>query len=308
MVTPEPPNMVKITDCETVGDFLDHLSPRGPLFHREVSRMWLFRGHANHEDYKLVPSALRNIWPSFDTGAAPRQTNRDQIRAETKVLREFFVTADSIGFSLPEDTQFLREILDRYEHTLPCTWPPRSLLSVMALAQHHGLPTRLLDWTRHPLKAAYFAASDAAKRAGVVVLKDQVELGRLSVWAVSLWLPKRFPAFPFTIVTAPSASNPNLRAQEGVFTFTGKISADERTPDRRPLEQLFLDWCRAEKTGFQMTVFHCITLPQEKCIDLSRELAREGVTRATLFPDLYGVVAAVKETRRFLPQFPTTPG
>jgi hypothetical protein len=67
-----------------------------------------------------------------------------------------------------------------------------------------------------------------------------------------------------------------------------------------------LDWCRAENVAFEI-VFHCITLPQEKCIELSRELAREGITRATLFPDLYGVVAAAKEARLFLPYFPSTP-
>src|SRR5205814_23280 len=116
---PETPTMVKITNCETVEDFLDHLSPRGPLFHGWVPGMWLFRGHAEHDKYKLVPSALRESWPSFDTFVELRDTNRDQIRAEIKVLREFFLMADSIGFSLPEDTQFLRKILEGYEQKLP---------------------------------------------------------------------------------------------------------------------------------------------------------------------------------------------
>lgn len=294
--------MVKITNCQTVEEFLNHLSPRGPLFHPGVPGMWLFRGHTNDE-YKLIPSALRTSWPLFSPET--RDTNRKQIREEMKVLREFFITADSIGVGLPEDTQFLRRVLDRYDHALPRTWPPTSLLSVMALAQHHGLPTRLLDWSRHPLKAAHFAASGA--------LKQRVPGGRLSVWAMGFRglgidrFAQGMPTFPITIVTAPSASNPNLRAQEGVFTFTGRVSADDEAPDRRPLEQVFLDWCQRANLEFGHTVFHCITLPQEKCIELLRELAREGVTRATLFPDLYGVVAAVKEARYFLTQFPDTP-
>ena len=38
-------------------------------------------------------------------------------------------------------------------------WPPDVLLPMIGLAQHYGAVTRLLDWSRDALTAAYFAAT-----------------------------------------------------------------------------------------------------------------------------------------------------
>ena len=157
--------------CNSASDFLDSLSPVGPFFKDvEPGETWLFRGQGF--DWPLIPSALR------DDGRLAALTQRDitdygeRLRAERDVLIDFFEIADKRGLILPDDSQELRSRLetlrsergDRFLVDNTYGWQtPGQILSLVALAQHYGIPTRLLDWTRRSFTAAFFAAEDALK-------------------------------------------------------------------------------------------------------------------------------------------------
>lgn len=296
--------------ARTASAFLEALSPvAGILSGEHYPDEHVYRGHGS-SSFSLIPSAFRGRGLSsvYRGTRRMRRTNLNQIWAESQAIWDFVVLADERGLRLPEDSQRLRATLEgcrdadfiKQAGKGKAAWPPDDLLSVMALAQHHGVPTRLLDWTRHPYVASYFAAADAARAK---------RRGRLAVWAF-------LPGFVFTkfgtepgaydwlhkslrLVTAPAADISNLFAQQGLFMvlrqseFRGSDSFLAKAYDQVILDNVGFDLARR--------IFYQFTLPCREAPELLRLLGALGIDASTVYPGYDGVVRALRERNELHP-------
>jgi len=287
----------KVVSCSTAEELLGLISPRSKHW-KEIEEPYsvLFRGHAD-ERFKLVPTALR-MWGKRE--GKPAVTNYSQVRNEVKLLRNFYWLADRCGLPLPEDSQQLRgtifsrdnrdNLYDWDDQEGNINWPPREVWSLLALAQHHGLPTRLLDWSLDARRAAYFPAVEAA---GWAAGREKRPRGvkNISIWALSR--RHKYATFGdrISVITAPSAGNKNLHAQKGVFTLYRPLKMMPGEPiDARPLDVMI------EEENISVTLTRFL-LPVAHARRLLRLLAFEGASGADLFPGYDGIIKGLKEKR-----------
>lgn len=293
-------------DCSSAKEFLDALSPLGRYFRdNKPSDPWLFRGQG--QDKPLIPSAFRKNGRLSSLTGRNIEDYAERLLAERDILTLFFDIADRRGLILPDDSQQLRSTLETLKSGRGEAntgkfgeWRiDKEALSLTALAQHYGVPTWLLDWTRQPLIAAFFAAENALKHA-----KEYEPSSRLVVWAFY------FPALgkhdvlksendPIRVVTAPSATNPNLKAQQGVFTLLNRNYTKEAEGDYLPMEQVLEQVAnKPDAERYYEIIVGCklqkFTLPVSETLQLLYLLAKLDVTPSAIYPGYHSIVMDIE--------------
>lgn len=321
-MTPEdlmpPYKLVERVKVSTAAQLLNAISPVGTFLRRfPASAAWAFRGHGDSK-WDLVPASLRNenVDKLFKM-ARLTETHRNlsgttcvQCLAEALVLQHFYGYCDFSGRVIPEDSQQIRRLLYESIQKLkeasnnelrlasPSNtiyyndWPPPDLWSQLALAQHYGIPTRLLDWSLSSLIACYFAARDAIEK----------KSSELAIWAFDA--PRPYVGETITleddteieldVVTAPRASNPNLHAQQGIFTIVSTPN-DFSWASTRQLSLVELLDGIDNPNERESPILIEISCDSRNAPELLWSLDRLGVNASTIYPDFAGAAKAVEE-------------
>ena len=195
----------------------------------------VYRGHSN-ESYKLIPSV----------GRLEPYRNKPLSNIESESFNKFKKRAiNYINARLADNWEWL------------------------SLAQHHGLPTRLLDWTRNPLVALFFACKDTAEEAdrAVWVLHD-LELVKIGNHPNPLKIDNIYRYSPNHVAS-------RLKVQSGIFTV-----------HPNPIEPLN-----------KSTNLKKIVIKNSAAIEIRSQLSLYGINYETMYADLDGLCNHIKWLR-----------
>ena len=226
---------------------------------------------------KTVQSVSEFISLLQDKSPSQRRLFRGQ-NTDKPLLPKIVRLAQEKGIKPDQMDTIEQNMLERFRReSIPMlgTTTERPNWELLSIAQHHRMPTRLLDWTSSALVGLWFAvASDPPNREkqGVVWMITDPNVKKLLPDDNIFNLEKTYFFQPFHI-------DRRIVAQSAWFS----IYRHNRT-DFLPLE-------RQERYNNNLTRF---IIPKECFETLRRELRILGVSQSTLFPDLEGLGADIQ--------------
>lgn len=295
-------NSIELLEFERASSFVERLRVENEKWgHQARIDRWIFRGVGSSQ-YKLLPAAWResseNKLSSLIAEYRPivaailekmqmdgrkhgQNDSPGAIQAATNTiaqlyaLGEFEGLCDEIKLYIPYGEK--RDTVESYIASIrngnpidKCEFPHHAA----AFAQHHGIPTYLLDCTYDPLTAAYFAASSY-----------HVGHERIAVWAINLRGLVLRKIHRLILTTAPRYNFDFLHAQDAVFLrHNNGISRCIESGTWESFEDYVEErhvWLKGDTSPRNIIK---LTLPHEEIPRLVTILRKYRKTEATLRP------------------------
>ena len=320
---------IKAFHYNSADEFIKDISYKGRLYNL-FDEHFIFRGHST-DKYELIPTALRGnlVLDTVNINelnfnekkilACLAKTELTQVQEEYKLLQDFFRACDTCGLYVPHIESLRNSFypgVDGETVLLETKWLPKDYWELAALAQHHGVKTRLLDWTHDIYVAIYFATTGVYYDPKEIISpfeylkthkKDCVYPPKynMEIWALNIDVVMAKPTqMPLHIIQPRFHYNDNLCAQKGMFTFwetlypgmldnENKFNIKQKT-DRRSLD-VQLDSYLKEIQSPKNPYLYQITIPQEAAYELYSYVEKMGYNASTLLPGYDGVAKFLKE-------------